>query len=207
VEHNAVPDVEQGHLDGCPDASFPEAVAPDQRRADAHQPATGELDASGAVLRDAGDATAHPVPTFPALVDEAAEKSVAPAPDGQVRDALLQQWEQLQRVAEAPAAAEALCTPVAARSAARSCAAQAVVAQSDERVQRSVQTAARQLAIPQAGTQMGELGQLSMRKSWAWMTMTITMVERVELPQQAAQGAVAARPLGAQNRSAALSAA
>src|SRR5580658_5410169 len=106
-------------LDDCPDAPVPAAEAPDLRPADACPSATAASGASDAAPRVSRPGAAD----HPALADAGAEKLVVPAPDAQAQGATFPQPEPRLAPSEQSAEAAELCTPVAAPSAAQSCAA------------------------------------------------------------------------------------
>ena len=100
------------------DELVPEAEAPDPHREDEHLPAQCAWDASGDARQDATDAA----DLRQAPEDAGAGKLAALALDDRARDASSPQERQSVPRAQPDAAAE-LCTPDAALSAARSCAA------------------------------------------------------------------------------------
>jgi hypothetical protein len=119
AERSAAPAVAKALPDGSPDARVPAVEVPDLRPVDACPSATAASDASDAVPQAAQpDAADHP-----ALADAVAEKLVVPAPDAPELDATCPERKpQLVRWAQPAEAAEPYIQ-VAARSAARSCAA------------------------------------------------------------------------------------
>jgi hypothetical protein len=125
AERSAAPAGAKALPDGSLDAPVPAAEAPDLRPADASPSATAASDASDAALRvSIPDAADHP-----ALADADVEKLAVPVPDAPVRDATCPEPKpQLVPWAQ-PAGAAEPCTPVAAPSAARSCAATGAAAQ------------------------------------------------------------------------------
>ena len=96
----------------------PEAEAPDPHREDAHLQASNAWDAWDDAHPDATDAADR----RPEPWDAAAEKLAVPVPDAQARDASSRLAHRPVRQVP-PDAVAALCTPDAARSAERSCAA------------------------------------------------------------------------------------
>jgi len=128
AERNAAPAVAKALPDGCPDALVPAVEAPDLRPADACPSATAASDASDAAPQAAQpDAEDHP-----ALAAAVAEKLVVPAPDAPELDATCPEPKpQLVRWAQPAEAAEPYIQ-VAARSAARSCAAKESAVQREQ---------------------------------------------------------------------------
>lgn len=115
----------KAHPDGCPDVPDLEAAIPDQPQSDADRKDRCAWDASGVAPLDVTGDVARRIPVLPE--DAGAGKLAGRAQDVPVRDAS-SRWARLAAEEEEPAVAAALCTPDAAQSAARSCAAQAVAA-------------------------------------------------------------------------------